>query len=788
MLDVAHGGLICFQNTKCLWYIELYLRYVDKNSVLTQSIFFIQLIEMLYLIIQQEVFSPMRNTLLLILVLAVFGISQAQDKTLPKKKHWVRSVSYSQDGHLLASGGDGGEVVIWDAEKAAVLHELQGHQNIVLALAFSPDGYYVASGGLDGAVKVWRVDNGLLEKNFLGHTAAVTSLVFSPDGRYLYSGGADKVIGVWDMDRNMKASELRGHEDAISGLAISPDGETLVSSSYDRHIKIWNTKTNSSDKSIDLRGKRVRTVDFSADGKYLAAGTDDGIIRVVDMETHTIGLFMRAHSEPVYSLKFSKDGQYIASAGLDGNVKLWSAETGLLEKVYPRLVEPSSLSFNPQGTWLALGATGPEVILFDMKPFDIKPGKIRHFRPAQPVVAAAPKPVETAAPKPKAPTPVAAAPVTPTPAPAVDYTHPVKTKVVFNKEKPVIDVVQPLVDPSKEFLLFLEKEIVVKGSVKSKNGIFELIINGQEVPVTYDKSEKEVEVALFEHTVKLAYGNNTVKIKAVDVFNNVEEKSFVIQRQIKVASLNDTIGRMGRDYALIIATDDYDSWGDLRNPVNDGTTIAKELETTYGFQTEIIKNPTRTELYGILRAYNKKAFADDDQLFIFIAGHGEFDEVFSEGYLVTKDSKSNDEIKESYVSHSNLRTIINNIPCNHILLTMDVCFGGTFDPFVANSRGVERTGGYTGDDAKRLFIERKMKFDTRKFLTSGGKEYVPDGRPGYHSPFAAKLLEGLRGGGGDDGIITFGELFNFVERANPAPTQGSFGKNQPGSDFLFIKK
>ena len=36
--------------------------------------------------------------------------------------------------------------------------------------------------------------------------------------------------------------------------------------------------------------------------------------------------------------------------------------------------------------------------------------------------------------------------------------------------------------------------------------------------------------------------------------------------------------------------------------------------------------------------------------------------------------------KTSYLSHSNLRTMINNIDCPHIFLVMDVCFGGTFDP------------------------------------------------------------------------------------------------------------
>ena len=52
----------------------------------------------------------------------------------------------------------------------------------------------------------------------------------------------------------------------------------------------------------------------------------------------------------------------------------------------------------------------------------------------------------------------------------------------------------------------------------------------------------------------------------------------------------------------------------------------------------------------------------------FLQGNGEFDEIFSEGYLVAKDSKVDDEVKDSYISHSNLRTIINHIPSNIFLL------------------------------------------------------------------------------------------------------------------------
>ena len=112
---------------------------------------------------------------------------------------------------------------------------------------------------------------------------------------------------------------------------------------------------------------------------------------------------------------------------------------------------------------------------------------------------------------------------------------------------------------------------------------------------------------------------------------------------------------------------------------------------------------------------------------------------------------------------------------------MDVCFGGTFDPVVAARGGAD----YENVD-KNDFIQRKMQYQTRLYLTSGGKEYVPDGRPNQHSPFARKFLAALRGGGGTDGILTYNEILTYTEKVNPEPRAGEFGSNEPGSDFLFI--
>ena len=115
---------------------------------------------------------------------------------------------------------------------------------------------------------------------------------------------------------------------------------------------------------------------------------------------------------------------------------------------------------------------------------------------------------------------------------------------------------------------------------------------------------------------------------------------------------------------------------------------------------------------------------------------------------------------------------------------MDVCFGGTFDDAIASARAED----VYAEISQSEYILRKLSVKTRKYLTSGGKEYVSDGIPGEHSPFARRILDAFESFGGDDGILTLKELYPYVEKLNPEPRMGIFGEDAPGSEFVFVVK
>lgn len=357
----------------------------------------------------------------------------------------------------------------------------------------------------------------------------------------------------------------------------------------------------------------------------------------------------------------------------------------------------------------------------------------------------------------------------------------------FSQENPNTSFAQiKWISPRLEYTNSEEGRVEIKADITSQHALENVTLYIRKGPEQKPFASRTVYLedphsANLDMSMKVFEGETWLVLEAKTINGGITRDI----RNIKVGmdAIGDAVMADRKDYALLFGIDRYDHWSDLVNPVYDVESIGKELEERYGFQVEIVRNAEQNEVMTKLREYAQINYKPQDQLFIFFAGHGQYDDVFGEGFLVAKNSLRNDVSKNSYISHNRIRSNINNIPCEHIFLSMDVCFGGTFDPLLASSR----SAAYEEAD-DREYLVRKLSKKTRKYLTSGSKEYVSDGVAGGHSPFARGLLEALKSNGGPDRILILNEINSFMERLKSTPRFGAFGVDENGSDFVFISR
>jgi len=104
----------------------------------------------------------------------------------------------STDGSIMAAGGWGGQLAVWDLASRALIKSFKAHNSIVLGVALSPDGKTLATGGNDSVINLWDTDTFKVNRVLRGHHSQIWNLKFSVDGRYLASAGMDQSVKLWE--------------------------------------------------------------------------------------------------------------------------------------------------------------------------------------------------------------------------------------------------------------------------------------------------------------------------------------------------------------------------------------------------------------------------------------------------------------------------------------------------------------------------------------------------------------------------------------------------------------
>jgi WD40 repeat protein len=271
-------------------------------------------------------------------------------RTLKGHTAEVRSVSFSPDGRLLASGSEDGTIKLWRVSDGSLVRTLTGHAREVDSVSFSPDGRLLASGSGDNTIKLWRVSDGVLVRTL--HPDSVYSVSFSPDGRLLASGGWQG-IKLWRVADGSLVRTLEGHTGWVRSVSFSPDGSLLASGSEDKTIKLWRVADGSLVRTLTGHTQYVDSVSFSPDGRLLASGSADYTIKLWRVSD---GVLVRTLHPNSVCVSFSPDGRLLALGGWQG-IKLWRVADGSEVRTLTGHTDwVNSVSFSPDGRLLASGS------------------------------------------------------------------------------------------------------------------------------------------------------------------------------------------------------------------------------------------------------------------------------------------------------------------------------------------------------------------------------------------------------------------------------------------------
>jgi uncharacterized caspase-like protein len=239
---------------------------------------------------------------------------------------------------------------------------------------------------------------------------------------------------------------------------------------------------------------------------------------------------------------------------------------------------------------------------------------------------------------------------------------------------------------------------------------------------------------------------------------------------------------VGRYFALVIGNDSYQHLPLLKTAVADARAIETILREQYGFDTKLLLNAGRRDIFVAI-TYYRHNIDQNDNLLVYYAGHGHFDREADRAYWLPIDARR--EESANWISADDITSNIRAVQARHILIVSDSCYSGT----VLRGLGLAATESTERD----RFLQKMLTGKSRTLMASGGNEPVSDGGGDGHSVFARVFLTGLNQM--EKSSFTASELFrDFVQervagRASQTPEYNPLrNSGHESGDFVFVRK
>ncbi|KAL4304405.1 hypothetical protein GQ457_10G013750 [Hibiscus cannabinus] len=262
-------------------------------------------------------------------------------RTLRQHSDYVTCLAAAEKNtNVLASGGLGGEVFIWDIEAAVTTlskssDEMEDGCSIGIngsgSSLTTPSLGTVSSNSNTGA-NTTQV-HGYAPITAKGHKESVYALAMNASGTVLVSGGTEKALRVWDPRTGLKTMKLRGHIDNTRALLLDSTGRYCLSGSSDSMIRLWDLGQQRCVHSYAVHTDSVWALASTPTFSHVYSGGRDFSLYLTDLTTRE-SILLCTKEHPISQLALHDDNIWVATT--DSSVDRWPAEGQNPQKVFQR--------------------------------------------------------------------------------------------------------------------------------------------------------------------------------------------------------------------------------------------------------------------------------------------------------------------------------------------------------------------------------------------------------------------------------------------------------------------
>ncbi|MCH8204672.1 MAG: protein kinase [Candidatus Hydrogenedentes bacterium] len=265
-----------------------------------------------------------------------YGLAMAQNSLgRDRKLTWefkpdssnVSAVSLSFDGWHALTGGDDGQVRIWEVSSRKCTAVLDGHSARIHAVTLSEEERTVLTASADKTLRLWDPVTAKCLFTLSGHQGPVRAGAMTPNAKHVLSGSEDGTLMLWESGTGKRVRIFMGHRGGVNDVAITRCGNYALSASSDCTLKQWDLWTGKCLRTFDNSDSRITSVCVSHDGSLMLSACETQL-QLWSLKTAKLVRSIRAHSAEIFSVCLNEAGQYALSATGMGTIKVWDIQTG----------------------------------------------------------------------------------------------------------------------------------------------------------------------------------------------------------------------------------------------------------------------------------------------------------------------------------------------------------------------------------------------------------------------------------------------------------------------------